>query len=74
MTDFFQDIGITASPDSTVKIWGVESASCRQTIRVRDGSDDDGVLITCFRLTMEQSQESVFMLQETTFSVHLLIR
>ena len=29
-----QDIGITSSPDTTVKIWGVESASCRQTIRV----------------------------------------
>lgn len=32
-----EDVGITASPDSTVKIWGVESASCRQTIRTHDG-------------------------------------
>ncbi len=31
----FQEIAITSSPDTTVRVWAAETGSCRQVIKVK---------------------------------------
>lgn len=69
---YFQDLVFSASPDATIRVWGVQQAQCGQIVRTHEGpvtglslhatgdyllsSSTDGVRATFTNLTANPSK------------------